>query len=157
MSSRPFLCLWKMYYHQQLCVYKISFQTPQTIFHLTHHCVFTKISSQFSLLAAIHLFARSVTKSKISTSPAKKLVAATCGVYVLLQLYKHMYASVAGRHCVSSRPFLCTRNMYYYQQRCVNTISTPKSIPNKHPHQQRCAHKILNPTLNPQTSPHHPH
>ena len=49
-----------MYYHQQRCVYKISNQ-----------------NQTFSLLAAIHLFARSVTKSKISTSPAKKLVAAT--------------------------------------------------------------------------------
>ena len=34
------------------------------------------------LLAAKHLFTRSVTKSKISTSPAKKLVAATCSVCV---------------------------------------------------------------------------
>ena len=67
-------------------------QTPQTIFHLTHHCVFTKISPQFSLLAAIHLFARSVTKSKISISPAKKLVAATCSVSVFIHKLLHTHS-----------------------------------------------------------------
>ncbi len=36
------------------------------------------------LFAAIHFFTRSVTKSKISTSPAKKLVAATYGVYIFI-------------------------------------------------------------------------
>ena len=44
------------------------------------------IPHTFSLLAAIHLFTRSVTKSKISTSPVKKLVTATSCVYHFIQL-----------------------------------------------------------------------
>ena len=47
------------------------------IFNSTHHCVFYNFIYAFSYSAAIHLFTRSVTKSKISTSPVKKLVAAT--------------------------------------------------------------------------------
>ena len=42
----------------------------------------------FPLLAAIHLFARSETKSKISTSPAKKLVAATSCAYNIIHSQK---------------------------------------------------------------------
>ena len=47
---------------------------------------FQNIPHTFPLLAAIHLFTRSVTKSKISTSPVKKLVAATSCVYHFIQL-----------------------------------------------------------------------
>ena len=47
---------------------------------------FQNFHHTFSILAAIHLFTRSVTKSKISTSPVKKLVAATLGVCVSLHL-----------------------------------------------------------------------
>ena len=62
-------------------------QNPNKIFKFIHHCRFSKIFSHpFSFLATIHLFARSVTKSKISTSPAKKLVAATGGVFNFLHL-----------------------------------------------------------------------
>ena len=54
----------------------------------------------FSFLAAIHLFTRSVTKSKISTSPVKKLVAVTGGVYASIQFYNFAIASVtAGTVC----------------------------------------------------------
>ena len=44
------------------------------------------------LFAAIHFFTRSVTKSKISTSPVKKLVAATfCGcVFIHKILHLHL-------------------------------------------------------------------
>ena len=47
---------------------------------------FQNFHHTFSILAAIHLFTRSVTKSKISTSPVKKLVTATLGVCVSLHL-----------------------------------------------------------------------
>lgn len=88
------------------------------------------------LFAAIHLFAHSDTKSEISSSSAKKLVAATSGVYVFIHelpasqsqncyafIIVYVYVrNVAGRYCVSSRPFLCFWNLFYHQQRCVNKI-----------------------------------
>ena len=71
--------------HQQRCANKISNPKPQYNFHTyIRNTTSPKFPQKFSLLAAIHLFARSVTKSKISTSPAKKLVAATDGVYLIL-------------------------------------------------------------------------
>ena len=76
------------------------------------------------------------TKSKISVRWIKKLVAVTYGVYIFIHklLPEHSYnyfvytilcvhgRVVAGRHCVSSRPFLCIQNMYYYQQRWAKKI-----------------------------------
>ena len=41
-------------------------------------------------------------------------------------MYKTENTAVARRFCESSRPFLCMRNMYYYQQRCANIICNPK-------------------------------
>ena len=41
---------------------------------------------------------------------------------------KYTYARCSGRFCESSRPFLCTYNMYYYQQRCPHKTSNQKSI-----------------------------
>ena len=68
-----------------VCVYNIETKKPHTISTPIFAIYFYQnIFHQFSLLAAIHLFGRSVTKSQISTSPAKKLVAVTDGVYLIL-------------------------------------------------------------------------
>ena len=57
------------------------FTKPQTKKSTTPIIVcLQNFSRPSSVLPAIHLFTRSVTKSKISTSPVKKLVAATCCV-----------------------------------------------------------------------------
>ena len=57
----------------------------RTIYNPTNNVVPIKYLHHSShLLAAIHFFTRSVTKSKISTSPAKKLVAATYSVYIFI-------------------------------------------------------------------------
>ena len=60
------------------------------------------------LFAAIHLFTRSVTKSKISTSPAKKLVAATAVFatsYILIALSRKG-PQIIKKQSVFPRPVL---------------------------------------------------
>ena len=78
-----------------ICIYinnaafiKFRTKTKNNFYLQPSLCVFQNILHTFSILAAIHLFARSVTKSKISTSPAKKLVAATCYVFNIKHYHK---------------------------------------------------------------------
>ena len=52
-------------------------------------------------------------------------------VYTIVSVHVRI---VTGRHCVSSRPFLCIWNMYYYQQRCVNKIYPPSFLYHLQPH-----------------------
>ena len=59
----------------------VQFTPPPTML-----CLYNITPKTSSLMAAIHLFTRSVTKSKISTSPVKKLVAATFGVYMFIHI-----------------------------------------------------------------------
>ena len=69
-----------------LCIYKICNRNPVQFINISSLNTFTIFLLPFSILAAIHLFTRSVTKSKISTSPVKKLVAATSGVYMFIHI-----------------------------------------------------------------------
>ena len=86
--------------HQQRCVYTISNQNFISFITSSINVCFPNLTIYFSFLAAIHLFARSVTKSKISTLPAKKLVAVTGGVYASIQFYNLAIAFVtAGTVC----------------------------------------------------------
>ena len=69
-----------------LCIYKICNRNPVQFINISSLNTFAIFLLPFSILAAIHLFTRSVTKSQISTSPVKKLVAATSGVYMFIHI-----------------------------------------------------------------------
>ena len=83
-----------MYHHQQRCAYIIS---PQTSNHFSTNpslCV-SKIYSIHSPSWRRYPFSSHITtKSKISTSPVKKLVAATDDVYASIHFYNLAIASV---------------------------------------------------------------
>ena len=97
------------------------------------------IPRQFSLLAAIHLFISSCDEIKISARWIKKLVAATCGVYVFIHYYNLAIASVtAGTLCPAAiyavyTIYNTTNNaapIKYLPQKISSTnIPTPKRFP----------------------------
>ena len=117
-----------------------------TIYTLTNNDVPIQYLHHSShIFAAIHLFTRSVTKSKISTSPAKKLVAATYGVCMFIHklspshitpiiIYPFIFATNAcatrnGGFCESRRHICRSYNLHPHQQRCVYKISHQKPYP----------------------------
>ena len=119
---------------------RISNQKPKTIFKFIHHCRFHRIFSvHFRYWRRYTFLSHLTTKSKISVRWIKKLVAATCGVYVFIHKLFCIYnckcpcTRCSARHCVSWRPFLCIKNMYYHQQRCIYKISNPKDFTNSPP------------------------
>ena len=89
-------------------------QTPQTIFHLTYHCAFIKISPQFSLLAAIHLFISYHDEIEDFCSMDKK----TGRRYVRLV----RLATIANVHVRIVPPYMNFVVMTTYNQRCVSKI-----------------------------------
>ena len=73
-----------------LCQKNIESKTPNKFLHQTSFCVFKNLFHSLSLLAAIHLFTRSNTKSKISFSPVKKLVTATAAFAIFYKTIRKL-------------------------------------------------------------------
>ena len=66
-------------------------KNPKIIFTSNIILYFQIFFYVFPLLTAIHLFTRSVTKSKISTSPVKKLVTAHTAITNFFTIYIQFY------------------------------------------------------------------
>ena len=130
-SSRHISRLYNIQPHQQRCVYKIS--RPKTSYYFQtyiRNAYSRNISHHFPYWRRYTFLSHLTTKSKISTSPAKKLFAAMGGVHASIHFYNLASASVARRFCESSRPFLCFFEYVLLPTTLITYNISPKPSPN---------------------------